>query len=42
VIPVNAEGCRDWWGYTGGNYAAQAAPQMTPIMNMVNKITSGY
>jgi hypothetical protein len=28
--------------YTGGNYAAQSAPQMTAIMNMVNKITSGY
>ena len=42
VIPVNADGCWDWWGYTGGNYAAQSAPQMTAIMNMVNKITSGY
>ena len=42
VIPVNPDGCWDWWGYTGGNYAAQSAPQMTAIMNMVNKITSGY
>ena len=41
-VAVNAEGCWDWWGYTGGNYAAQAALQMTAIMNMVNKITSGY
>lgn len=42
VIPVNPEGCWDWWGYTGWNYAVQSAPQMTTIMNMVNMITSGY
>ena len=42
VIPVNAEGCWDWWGYTDSNYAVQSSPQMTAIMAMVNKITSGY
>ena len=42
VNPVNPEGCWDWWGYTGGNYAVQASPQMTAIMGMVQQITSGY
>jgi poly(3-hydroxybutyrate) depolymerase len=42
TIPYNPEGCWDWWGYTGSNYALKAAPQMTAIMGMVSKITSGY
>jgi hypothetical protein len=40
AVPDNPDGCWDWWGYTGGNYAVQSAPQMTAIMNMVNTITS--
>jgi poly(3-hydroxybutyrate) depolymerase len=42
VIPVNSEGCWDWWGYTNSNYAVKSSPQMTSIMNMVNQITSGF
>ncbi len=42
VVPDNPEGCWDWWGYTDSNYAVQAGPQMTAIMNMVSRITSGY
>jgi hypothetical protein len=41
-LPYNPDGCWDWWGYTGPNYAVKSAPQMTAIMNMVHKITSGY
>ena len=41
-IPYNPEGCWDWWGYTGANYALKSASQMTAIMNMVHQITSGY
>lgn len=41
-LPYNPYGCWDWWGYTGSNYAVKSAPQMTAIMNMVHKITSGY
>ena len=37
----NSEGCWDWWGYTGANYALKSAPQMTAIMNMVHQITGG-
>jgi poly(3-hydroxybutyrate) depolymerase len=42
VVPVNSEGCWDWWGYTNSNYAVKSSPQMTAIMNMVNQITSGF
>ena len=41
LLPLNPEGCWDWWGYTGSNYAAKSSPQMTAIMNMVHQITSG-
>ncbi len=42
TVPYNPEGCWDWWGYTGSNYALKSAPQMTAIMGMVKQITSGY
>lgn len=38
--PRNPEGCWDWWGYTGANYALKSAPQMTAIMAMVHQITA--
>jgi poly(3-hydroxybutyrate) depolymerase len=37
----NPLGCWDWFGYTGPNYAQKSAPQMTAIMAMISKITSG-
>jgi poly(3-hydroxybutyrate) depolymerase len=30
----NPNGCWDWWGYTGANYAKRGAPQMATIMAM--------
>lgn len=41
ILPANADGCWDWWGYTGSNYAFKSAPQMTAIMAEVNQITGG-
>jgi poly(3-hydroxybutyrate) depolymerase len=38
VIPVNPEGCWDWWGYDGPNFAVKSAPQMVTIMNMVRAL----
>ncbi|MBS1971912.1 MAG: hypothetical protein JSU04_16495 [Bdellovibrionales bacterium] len=35
----NPNGCWDWFGYTGENYAVKSAPQMTAIMNMVQRLT---
>jgi hypothetical protein len=39
VIPVNPEGCWDWWGYDGPNFAVKSAPQMVTIMNMVHALS---
>lgn len=39
--PRNPEGCWDWWGYTGSDYALKSAPQMSAIMAMVNRLTAG-
>ncbi|MGD0928374.1 MAG: PHB depolymerase family esterase [Streptosporangiaceae bacterium] len=39
VIPVNPEGCWDWWGYDGPNFAVKGAPQMVTIMNMVHALS---
>lgn len=38
VIPLNPEGCWDWWGYDGPDFAVKGAPQMTTIMNMVTAL----
>jgi hypothetical protein len=40
--PSNPEGCWDWWGYNGADYALKSAPQMAAIMAMVSQITSGH
>jgi len=37
-VPSNPQGCWDWWGYTGGDYAKKAAPQMKAIMAMVSRL----
>ena len=36
---ANPNGCWDWFGYTGKDYAVKSSPQMTAIMNMVQKLT---
>ena len=38
VIPFNPDGCWDWWGYDGSNFAVKSAPQMVTIMNMVHAL----
>ena len=38
ILPDNPEGCWDWWGYDGSNFAVQGAPQMVTIMNMVHAL----
>lgn len=35
----NPEGCWDWWGYTGADYAHKSGPQMKAIKDMVNRLT---
>lgn len=34
----NPNGCWDWWGYTGANYAQRGAPQMATIVAMVRAL----
>jgi poly(3-hydroxybutyrate) depolymerase len=38
VLPYNPEGCWDWWGYDGSNFAVKSAPQMTSIVAMVHAL----
>jgi poly(3-hydroxybutyrate) depolymerase len=38
VAPLNPEGCWDWWGYDGPDFAVKSAPQMVSIMNMVSAL----
>lgn len=36
---VNPNGCWDWFGYTGEDYAVKSSSQMTAIMGMVQRLT---
>lgn len=36
--PYNPQGCWDWWGYTGKNYAFKSGPQMKAIQAMVTRL----
>nr|WP_168710927.1 PHB depolymerase family esterase [Ningiella ruwaisensis] len=39
-MPLNPQGCWDWWGYTDENYANQKGPQIQAIRNIVNALAS--
>lgn len=36
---MNANGCWDWWGYTGPAYHTRAAPQIEAVWKMVERLT---
>jgi poly(3-hydroxybutyrate) depolymerase len=36
--PFNPQGCWDWWGYTGANYATRSGPQMVAIKAMISAL----
>ncbi|WP_243638905.1 PHB depolymerase family esterase [Streptacidiphilus pinicola] len=38
ALPYNPQGCWDWWGYDGSNFAVKSAPQMKSIMNMIHAL----
>ncbi|MEO6919834.1 MAG: PHB depolymerase family esterase [Collimonas sp.] len=40
VAPFNPQGCWDWWGYTGANYAQKAGSQMAAVRAMITRLTS--
>ena len=33
-MPLNPQGCWDWWGYTGADYATQKGEQLQAVVNM--------
>lgn len=37
-LPLNPQGCWDWWGYTGEDYANAAGPQIQAVENMVQAL----
>jgi len=39
---LNPEGCWDWWGYTGLDYATNLAPQMITVNSMVLYLQKQY
>ena len=38
MAPLNPNGCWDWWGYTGDDYATRSASQMKVIVDLVNAL----
>jgi hypothetical protein len=38
LLPFNPQGCWDWWGYAGSDFAVKSAPQMVAITNMVHAL----
>jgi poly(3-hydroxybutyrate) depolymerase len=36
--PLNPNGCWDWWGYEGEDYATRSAPQMKAVRAMVGDL----
>lgn len=41
TIPLNPQGCWDWWGYSGLNFQVKSAPQLSAVKAMVDRLTSG-
>jgi hypothetical protein len=41
VSPSNPDGCWDWWGYDGANYAEKTGTQMGMVRAMVGWIAGG-
>lgn len=39
-LPFNENGCWDWIGYTGPNYAYKTGPQMKAVRAMIERLTS--
>lgn len=37
-IPVNPKHCWDWWGYTGLQFNVKAAPQMSAVKGMMDRL----
>lgn len=40
MVPYNPQGCWDWFGYTGPNYALKSGAQMRAVTAMVDRLKS--
>lgn len=40
-MPLNPQGCWDWWGYTGADYATAEGKQMVAVKAMVEALAKG-
>ncbi|MDO6694433.1 PHB depolymerase family esterase [Aliiglaciecola sp. 3_MG-2023] len=38
MLPMNPQGCWDWWGYTDENYATAQGQQIQAVKNIVNAL----
>lgn len=38
TLPYNPQGCWDWWGYDGSDFAVRSGPQMRAITAMVHAL----
>jgi hypothetical protein len=36
--PLNPNGCWDWWGYEGSDYATHAGPQIAAVWRMISDL----
>lgn len=39
-MPLNPQGCWDWWGYTGDDYATRDGTQIKAVANIVNALNT--
>jgi poly(3-hydroxybutyrate) depolymerase len=39
-MPLNPQGCWDWWGYTGADYAQKSGPQIHTIRAMLDRLAA--
>ncbi len=38
-MPLNPQGCWDWWGYTGSDYATQNGLQIRAVKQIAESLT---
>ncbi|GAC32745.1 extracellular catalytic domain type 2 short-chain-length polyhydroxyalkanoate depolymerase [Paraglaciecola polaris] len=38
MMPLNPQGCWDWWGYTGEDYANQNGPQIKAVKHIIQAL----
>lgn len=41
VFPSNPQGCYDWWGYTGSDYAFKSGKQMD-VVHKIQQAVMGH